>query len=306
MLVGGEAVKDTPVSVSVSHAAEACWCDGPGAEAGVAGAANDFTVHVGESAAGLGPPVVVLRAKEPSAGLADVAAEVRDNGDGTFSCSYEPAPGAAGEYELVVQVGGHDIKGSPRDLCVSHRAADAAQSRAEGPGLEKAVVGQESSFVVRAMDAEGRPTLGADCQVSMTGAPATEVRVADNGDGTFSCSYTCVASGVCSISVLVGGEAVKDTPVSVSVSSEVFEKYIPKKGDPVDEMLAVLINKHKLTLPFERVPGKPGQYSIGSKLKVCVFLIRKSHTKLTQNSHKTHTKLTQNSHRICIFRCTLV
>lgn len=92
-------------------------------------------------------------------------------------------------------------------------------SKAHGKGLESAIARKLAKFTIEARDAEGaRMQHGGDTfTVTIHGASVVRARVQDNEDGTYSVEYKAAASGAYSISVLLYGLALPESPWSLNV-----------------------------------------------------------------------------------------
>lgn len=218
-------VKDTPVNITVKRAPNAglSYAEGPGIEKAFQDRPNVFTVHAkGDD----GEPVsgddckVTMKPTDEDSGLPEVEVGVVDNGDGTYTCEYQPTE--LGDYTIGVQLEGEDVKDTPVQITVK-RAVNAGNSWADGPGLKKAFDNKPAKFTVHARGDDNEPVWGVDCTVTMKPEDASsdlkevEVAVLDNEDGTYSCAYSPTEKGQFVVSVQLEGDDVKDTPVSVQV-----------------------------------------------------------------------------------------
>jgi hypothetical protein len=126
-----------------------------------------------------------------------------------------------GEYDLAVLLGKEHIAGSPFALLVDTGDAFGPKCKAKGPGLKAAQQLEAASFVVETFDenAFACPQGGARVDVVATCA-ADEVHgfVSDNGDGTYSCTYTPNAAGEYKLSVVVNTKHVPGSPFRVKVT----------------------------------------------------------------------------------------
>uniref|UniRef100_A0A8C3CYC5 Filamin A n=1 Tax=Cairina moschata TaxID=8855 RepID=A0A8C3CYC5_CAIMO len=176
---------------------------GPGLQGGLAGVPAPFTIDTkGAGTGGLGLTVE---------GPCEAKLECQDNGDGTCSVSYLPAE--PGDYNINILFAGSHIPGSPFRAPVRPHF-DPSKVTCSGPGLEGGTAGQPGHFRVdcsRAGSAE--LTIGI---ASEAGARA-EVRVEDNGDGTYTIAYTPLSPGVYTIALHYGGQPVPHFPSKVRV-----------------------------------------------------------------------------------------
>lgn len=148
--------------------------------------------------------------------------DVRDNKDGTFTCSYESSL-PPGSYVLCCLLDGKDVSNSPVEFQVKN-LVDPAKSYAEGPGLTAEGAGSkgcvpDTQFQVFARDVDGKPVLGSELTVQFQGPEGpVDVQTVDNGDGTFSASYDGpLPPGDYQMKILLDGHPVKNSPVAFTV-----------------------------------------------------------------------------------------
>ena len=108
-------------------------------------------------------------------------------------------------------------------------AAQPNQCEADGEGLRRAVVGQESCFMVNVKEKDGTPlTTGGDdvqAQITTTREEPLEVRVGDNDNGTYTVTYSPNANGVLNIAVRVYGEPIQNPDCKVhAICQRDYEK----------------------------------------------------------------------------------
>ena len=138
-----------------------------------------------------GPPVMSLGGMTAQC---DVVVEAVPGAKGTFRCSYTPQ--FAGFYKLIVRQGKSHSPARP-STCASSPQRPSSYS-AYGRGLRKQwYTGREARFVVIARDkyANKLTVGGGDCVqvhhvVGFTRREKFEGEVIDNGNGTYSCTYT--------------------------------------------------------------------------------------------------------------------
>ena len=96
-------------------------------------------------------------------------------------------------------------------LDVAPGRAHAANCVLEGTGLQRAIVGSATSFVIRAIDATGNAIRKGGERFSVIGkgpGQPVKVSVTDQKDGTYAVSYVPTSSGSYTISVYLGKHAV--------------------------------------------------------------------------------------------------
>ncbi|MDH3571662.1 MAG: Ig-like domain-containing protein, partial [Gemmatimonadota bacterium] len=140
-----------------------------------------------------------------------------DNGDGTYTTSYTPTN--AGSDAVAISLSGTPISGSPYASVVSVGAASAAASSAVVPN---GTAGDPTSMVITVRDADLNPVTGeaANLALSVTGAnTATPAQPADNGDGTYTTSYTPTNAGTDQVAITLSGTAIGGSPYPSVVSA---------------------------------------------------------------------------------------
>jgi adhesin/invasin len=95
---------------------------------------------------------------------------------------------------------------------------DAGQTTSQVPN---GVAGSPTQITVQARDASGAPrTSGGDAVVvSVSGSNTATPPVVDNGDGTYSASYTPLQVGVDQVAITLGGTAIGGSPYSSTVAA---------------------------------------------------------------------------------------
>jgi len=177
----GQPIKKAPFTVRIKSAPNAnnTYAEGPGLQEAWDNEPAHFTIHAmdndGKSRGEGGDPIVV---KVTNNGK-DVPVQMKDNGDGTYSVSYQPdAPG-----DLTVNV---ELEGSPiKDAPFSVKAKAGTDAENSGFGI--------FSFTLQARDKRGQQkTFGGDnFEVHIKGPSNSEVEVqtTDNQDGTYTAIY---------------------------------------------------------------------------------------------------------------------
>jgi filamin len=172
-----------------------CTASGPGVEGGEAGDPLPFTVQARNR---IGDPIAVgghpFKADVKGPFVEHVPCTLVDNGNGTYSGQYEPAPG---EQAVAITVGNRPIAGSPFVVPVTadpHKAF-AGKSFATGNGVEGPVDTFNPAVVtIHAVNPAGEPLKhgGDHFSVDVEGPNGFEVPVEppkDNGDGTYTAVY---------------------------------------------------------------------------------------------------------------------
>jgi len=202
------------------------WAEGPGLEKAFEGKPALFTVHaIDRNNQPVPGDNVQVTVKQIEGGSGEVPAEVKDNGDGTYSVRYDPR--SVGKYRVNVTISDEPIRDMPKDVqCV--KAVDGSKSIARGPGVTQGEprVGLEAPFVVVAHDGDGRPVTvgGSEVKVVVQGPAGTvPVEVKDDNSGVYKCKYTPNVPGDYVVDVRLEGQGVKQNP---------FRLNIKKPADP--------------------------------------------------------------------------
>ena len=213
--VGGSALTTSPYSSAVSPGAASAAQSTATVPNGTAGSATSLTVQAkdaqGNNLSSGGATVVIS-----ITGANSATPSVTDNGDGTYSASYTPT--ATGNDSVAITLNGSGISGSPYSSTVSVGAASTSQSSASVPN---GTAGQVTTITVTVRDGNGnlRASGGDTVAVTISGANSATPAVTDNGDGTYTATYTPTASGTDSVAVTVGGSALSASPYSSTVSA---------------------------------------------------------------------------------------
>ncbi|XP_074872777.1 filamin-A isoform X5 [Carettochelys insculpta] len=176
---------------------------GPGLQGGQAGVPAPFTIDT----KGAGPGGLGLTVEGPC----EAKIECLDNGDGTCSVSYLPTE--PGDYNINILFAEAHVPGSPFHATVRPRF-DPSKVTCSGPGLECATAGQPGQFHV---DCSRAGSAELTIEIISEGGVQAEVRVQDNGDGTYTIAYTPRCSGTYTITIKYGGQPVPHFPSKLQV-----------------------------------------------------------------------------------------
>uniref|UniRef100_A0A6I8RYT2 Filamin A n=1 Tax=Xenopus tropicalis TaxID=8364 RepID=A0A6I8RYT2_XENTR len=139
----------------------------------------------------------------------------KDNGNGTYSCSYLPKKPL--KHTAVVSWGGATPM-SPFRIKVdpSH---DASKVKAEGPGLNRSGVeiGKPTHFTVNTK-AAGKANLDVQFTGPAKGEAVKDFDVIDNHDNTYTVKYTPVQQGNMGVNVTYGGDHIPKSPFTVGIA----------------------------------------------------------------------------------------
>ncbi|CAL8242354.1 unnamed protein product [Merluccius merluccius] len=194
---------------------------GPGLQGGVVGKPAPFAIDTkGAGTGGLGLTVE---------GPCEAKIECQDNGDGSCSVSYLPTE--AGDYAINILFADQHIPGSPFKAAVQP-AFDPSKVTVSGPGLERGKADETGVFTVDCSEA-GEAELTIEIASESSGAKA-EVRVQENGDGTYSITYTPRGHGAYAITIKYGGMAVPRFPARLQVEPAVDTSGVTVFGPGVE------------------------------------------------------------------------
>ena len=168
---------------------KACKAHGPGLEDGLK--ANEVTLfYVNTKDAGPGTVTCMISAP----GDAEVACDVQKMKPDMYQATYTPF--CAGNHKIAVNFAGGAITDSPFTVAV----CDPSVVKAFGPGLESAIVGEETEFTIDATEA-GQGELN----ITVDGPEGVQVSCNSVDEGLFQVSYTPVKAGMYSFSVQFAG-----------------------------------------------------------------------------------------------------
>ncbi|XP_015254890.1 PREDICTED: filamin-C-like [Cyprinodon variegatus] len=193
---------------------------GPGLQGGLVGKPAPFAIDTkGAGTGGLGLTVE---------GPCEAKIECQDNGDGSCSVSYLPTE--PGEYAINILFADQHVPGSPFKAVVQS-VFDPSKVMASGPGLERGKVNETGAFTVDCSKA-GEAELTIEI-ISDSGSKA-EVHVQNNGDGTYSITYTPPCPGMYTITINYGGHMVPEFPVRLQVDPAVDTSGVKVFGPGVE------------------------------------------------------------------------
>lgn len=202
---GGKEVAKSPYHVNVTPAADRVKIYGPGLEAGLkTGKPTSFTIDCTEAGDG------ALDVSIEGPGKSDISPELKDNGDGTFTCTYKPTK--PGQYTIIVKFDSTVVPKCPVKVSVGS-TADPSKIKAWGPGLERGVEGRPAEFYV---DCNKAPI--DNLTVGVEGPGKAEVQIKDTGDGKITVIYVPTKPGKYTIHIRYDEMDIKDSPYQSIVS----------------------------------------------------------------------------------------
>ncbi|KAM4747093.1 filamin-C isoform 4-T4 [Rhinophrynus dorsalis] len=234
------------IKVLPTHDASKVRASGPGLNtAGIpASLPVEFTIDARDAGEGLLTVQILDPEGKPK------KANIRGNGDGTYTVSY--VPDMAGRYTITIKYGGDEIPYSPFRI---HAVPTGDASKClvtvsiGGHGLGACLgptiqIGEETVITVDAKAAgKGKVT----CKVSTPDGAELDVDVVENQDGTFDIYYTAPEPGKYVITIRFGGEHIPNSPFHVVATEEPVV--------PVDN-LDTMLRPFNLVIPFTVQKGE--------------------------------------------------
>lgn len=206
---GGQEIPRSPYEVNVGPYKESkIVAYGPGLSGGLVGYPATFTVDTNGETGQLGFAIE---------GPSKAKIECYDNGDGSADVKYFPT--APGEYAVHVLCNGEDIPKSPWIATILPQSTvQPDKVVASGPGLQPTGVlqGQPTQFTVDARQAGGKAPL--EVIVADSQSRPVEVKVKDNGDDTYTCTYKPESNDKHTVQVNYSCVAVPGSPFRVNVA----------------------------------------------------------------------------------------
>ncbi|EPY81114.1 hypothetical protein CB1_000757022 [Camelus ferus] len=202
------------IKVLPAHDASKVRASGPGLNAaGIpASLPVEFTIDARDAGEGLLTVQILDPEGKPK------KANIRDNGDGTYTVSY--LPDMSGRYTITIKYGGDEIPYSPfriHALPTGDASKCLVTVSIGGHGLGACLgpriqIGEETVITVDAKAAgKGKVT----CTVSTPDGAELDVDVVENHDGTFDIYYTAPEPGKYVITIRFGGEHIPNSPFHV-------------------------------------------------------------------------------------------
>lgn len=242
-VLGGQHIARSPFAVTIAKNpaapdAERSFAFGPGVDGGCDTAdPATFTVQAvtpaGEkcSTGGAAFEAVVTDVAAPK-GANKLPATIVDNGDGTYSGSYQPL--RPGKHKVAITLRSptepmffEHIAKSPYQLDVLP-GLDPSKCRIDGEGVTSGQVDDvhPTTFTIHAVDFAGHDITkgGETFDVSITGPDGTPVERApatatDNNDGTYTVEWATTQPGKHTVAVTRKGKAVAASPYTVDVTA---------------------------------------------------------------------------------------
>ncbi|TGZ55160.1 hypothetical protein CRM22_010478 [Opisthorchis felineus] len=207
---GGDHIMLSPFNVDVGPYKDSrIRAFGPGLSGGVVNKPAVFVVETNGETGALGFSIE---------GPSEARIDCTDNGDGSATVAYWPT--APGEYAVHILCNDENIPKSPFMVPIEPDMGkcDPDRVKVHGPGVLPTgnVAGQPTEFVVDIRDAGGPAPLTVECRDN-EGEPVA-LKVRDNGDGTYTCSYTPKVPRKHTVLVSYGTVNVPRSPFRVEVA----------------------------------------------------------------------------------------
>jgi filamin len=223
---GDEGRRKREAEIERTPVAEKCKVYGDGWEHAESGIPASFTIEA-INVHGRRVPVGGHPFKpsiKPVAGGNDVQINLVDNKDGTYTGTYT-APDD-GKHVGEVTLGDKHVQNSPKTINVTRGGPDATHSKAFGPGLEGAVVGEPAPFTIQSFNRLGQPLTGKSAggdpyKVVVQGPyPGSEapVEIKDLGNGKYDVVYHPRDHGNHVVNVTLNNQHIQKSPFNVPVS----------------------------------------------------------------------------------------
>ncbi|XP_069485638.1 filamin-C isoform X4 [Ambystoma mexicanum] len=251
------------IKVLPTHDASKVRASGPGLNAaGIpASLPVEFTIDARDAGEGLLTVQILDPEGKPK------KANIRDNGDGTYTVSY--LPDMTGRYTITIKYGGDEIPYSPFRIHALP-SGDASKCLVTvsigGHGLGACLgptiqIGEETVITVDAKAAgKGKVT----CKVSTPDGGELDVDVVENQDGTFDIYYTAPEPGKYIITIRFGGEHIPNSPFHVVATEEPITPV--DKGDsmlrPFNLVIPFTVQKGEITGQVRMPSGKMARPNI--------------------------------------------
>ncbi|XP_028848556.1 filamin-A [Denticeps clupeoides] len=173
----------------------------------------EFTVDA--KLAGSAP--LKIQAQDRDGNPVDV--QVKDNGNGTYSCSYTPRKPL--KHTLMVSWGGVNIPESPFRMNIG-AGCHPNKVKVSGPGVAKTGLKafEPTYFTVDCAEAgQGDISIGIKCAPGVVGSAEADIDfdIIRNDNDTFTVKYTPPGAGSYTIMVLFADQAIPMTPIRIKV-----------------------------------------------------------------------------------------
>jgi len=236
---GGEPVKGSPYSVHIDKPEPAeessgeesseeepdpskCVLFGDALKKGVVGEINRVTFQAkGSDGENLDSGGIDFSGKVRFNGPAEMDVAIEDNGDGSYTITYEPK--ISGDYVLSIELGDKQVNGSPFPIHVEPSSVLSVE-HTEVIGIDllsKTKVGTTETIILAPKDEYGNKYINAKDKIKGTltvGTEVLELPIIDNGDGTYSMTCAPKHAGEGKLEVTFDGQSISETAYNVKVA----------------------------------------------------------------------------------------
>jgi serine/threonine protein kinase len=141
---------------------------------------------------------------------------VRDIGDGTYTAVYTPT--SPGTDEIVVELNGEPVSGSPFAISIESGEPDPSQTTTTIP---PAIAGEPTTITITVRDQRGNPLPGRvdGLSVVVSGANTAEPELKESLGGVYSAVYVPTVVGTDQVAIVVSGEEIPGSPFDTNVEA---------------------------------------------------------------------------------------
>ncbi|WP_411024962.1 filamin/ABP280 repeat domain-containing protein, partial [Salmonella sp. s54836] len=180
-----------------------------------------------------GKGTLAINPKGPSAGY---SVEKRETHANEYECSF--VPWEIGKTMVEILWGGFHVPGSPFQMLIE-AALTSNVCNATGEGLKRAKLDEVTTFQI--ISSQSGLIQKRELHVSITGVHAqVPVKIKDNHNGTYTCSYTIEQSGAYIIAIKFRKEHIPGSPFKLNVHSGPKAEGIKMIGDIFKERSVLL------------------------------------------------------------------
>ncbi|XP_071960404.1 filamin-A-like isoform X2 [Antedon mediterranea] len=191
-----------------------CSAEGPGLQP--TGVMLDKSTHFEVFTAGAGLGDVSITVKDPNGDTTTSKLTVEDKGKGVYYCQYTPT--MMGTYIIEITFSGAPIPGSAFEVKVVPEF-NSQKAFAYGRGIQQKGLRAKENCVFY-VDTKKAGEANLKVHIIGPGGIDEPVKVTDNGDGTFTCTYSPFKPGRYIVHITYGKEHIPKSPFTVHISPE--------------------------------------------------------------------------------------
>jgi len=229
--IGGKSNPFSFIVVPAPPSPEHTIAYGPGTEKGTVGRENKFTVETRDpydNKVTMGGANIGGRISPLGISGGDTQIEVKDNGDGTYTCGY-PGVTMAGDYELTPTLDNVPIKGAPFKVKVTPGVCDSDNATVLFPDVN---MSGKPGPMVQLLDQYNNKLQSGGDDIIAEITPKSKlppIKAKDNGDGTYDIDYPPNLKGKYDVVVLVNGKEAPGGPWEVDVEEDELGEEVVEK-----------------------------------------------------------------------------